>query len=99
MILSGYLMFNAIIFCISIFGILLNSSNLLYLLIYIQLMLLAIYSNFITYSCLWNDIHGQIWVFFILSIAITEFALILIAFLKVFKIKSQTQIDLNVSIK
>ncbi|MGI9214946.1 MAG: NADH-quinone oxidoreductase subunit NuoK, partial [Gammaproteobacteria bacterium] len=93
MILSGYLMFNSIIFCISIFGMLLNRKNLLPLLIYIELMLLAINSNFIAYSTLWNDIHAQIWVLFILSITTAEFVLMLIILLKIFKAAGTIEIE------
>lgn len=93
MILSGYLMFNSIIFCISIFGMLLNHKNLLPLLIYIELMLLAINSNFIAYSKLWNDLHGQIWVLFIFSITTVEFVLMLIILLKIFKTAGTIKIE------
>lgn len=95
MILSGYLMFNAIIFCISILGMLLERNNLLFLLIYIKLMLLTINSNFIAYSKLWNDIHGQVWVLFILSISTVEFVLILIILLKIFKTSKSISLDQN----
>ena len=84
--LSIYLTFNALIFCIAIFGMLLNRKNLILLFIYIELMLLAVNTNFIVYSKLWNDIHGQVFVFFILTISAAEIALALAILFKLFKI-------------
>ena len=85
--LSIYLMFSAILFCIAILGILINRKNLILLLMCIELMLLAVSTNFIIYGKLWNDINGQILVLFILTVSASEVAIILAILIKLFKIK------------
>lgn len=84
--LSIYLTFSALMFCVALLGMLLNRKNLILLFIYIELMLLAVNTNFIVYSKLWNDIHGQVFVFFILTISAAEIALALAILFKLFKI-------------
>lgn len=91
--LSIYLMFSAIMFCIAILGILLSRKNLILLLVYIELMLLAVNTNFIAYSKLWNDIHGQVFVFFILTVSAAEIALALAVLIKLFKINNSLNIS------
>lgn len=91
--LSIYLIFSATMFCIAILGILLNRKNLILLFIYIELMLLAVNTNFVAYSKLWNDINGQVFVFFILTISAAETALGLAILIKLFK----TSTSLNIA--
>ena len=91
--LSVYLIFSATMFCIAILGILLNRKNLILLFIYIELMLLAVNTNFVAYSKLWNDINGQVFVFFILTISAAETALGLAILIKLFK----TSTSLNIA--
>ena len=68
-ILSDVLTLAAILFCISVAGIFLNRKNVLILLMCIELMLLSVNMNFIAFSHFLADIHGQVFVFFILTVA------------------------------
>jgi NADH-quinone oxidoreductase subunit K len=68
-------MLSAVLFAISIAGIFLNRKNIIVLLMAIELMLLAVNMNFIAFSHFLNDIHGQIFVFFILTVAAAESAI------------------------
>ncbi len=73
--LSHYLVLSAILFSISIAGIFLNRKNIIVLLMAIELMLLAVNMNFIAFSHYLHDIHGQVMVFFILTVAAAESAI------------------------
>ena len=73
--LSHFLVLGAILFAISIIGIFLNRKNLIVLLMAIELMLLAVNMNFIAFSHYLGDISGQIFVFFILTVAAAESAI------------------------
>jgi len=73
--LSHYLILGAILFAISIVGIFLNRKNIIILLMAIELMLLAVNLNFIAFSYYLDDIAGQIFVFFILTVAAAESAI------------------------
>jgi len=70
--LSHYLVLGAILFAIGLVGIFLNRKNVIILLMSIELMLLAVNMNFVAFSHYLQDISGQIFVFFILTIAATE---------------------------
>ncbi|VAW88229.1 NADH-ubiquinone oxidoreductase chain K [hydrothermal vent metagenome] len=73
--LSDFLILGAILFCISIAGIFLNRKNVIILLMSIELMLLAVNMNFIAFSHYLGDVAGQIFVFFILTVAAAEAAI------------------------
>jgi len=73
--LSHFLILAAILFCISIAGIFINRKNVLLLLMCIELMLLAVNMNFVAFSHFLGDIHGQVFVFFILTVAAAESAI------------------------
>jgi NADH-quinone oxidoreductase subunit K len=73
--LSHYLVLGAILFAISVVGIFLNRKNVIILLMAIELMLLAVNLNFIAFSHFLDDIAGQIFVFFILTVAAAESAI------------------------
>jgi len=73
--LSHYLILGAILFAISVVGIFLNRKNLIVLLMAIELMLLAVNMNFIAFSHFMGDVSGQIFVFFILTVAAAESAI------------------------
>ena len=73
--LSHFLILGAILFAISIVGIFLNRKNLLVLLMAIELMLLAVNMNFVAFSHYLQDLSGQIFVFFILTVAAAEAAI------------------------
>ena len=73
--LSHFLILGAVLFAISIVGIFLNRKNVIILLMAIELMLLAVNMNFIAFSHYLNDIAGQVFVFFILTVAAAESAI------------------------
>jgi NADH-quinone oxidoreductase subunit K len=73
--LSHYLILGAILFSISIVGIFLNRKNVIILLMAIELMLLAVNLNFVAFSHFMGDIAGQVFVFFILTVAAAESAI------------------------
>ena len=73
--LSHYLVLGAILFAISVVGILLNRRNIIVLLMAIELMLLAVNLNFIAFSYYLGNIAGQVFVFFILTVAAAESAI------------------------
>ena len=73
--LSSYLTLAAILFSISIAGIFLNRKNVVVLLMCIELMLLSANINFVAFSYFLNDIAGQVFVFFILTVAAAEAAI------------------------
>ena len=73
--LSHFLVLGAILFAISIVGIFLNRKNIIVLLMAIELMLLAVNLNFIAFSHWMDDVTGQLFVFFILTVAAAESAI------------------------
>jgi NADH-quinone oxidoreductase subunit K len=75
MTLTSVLILGAILFAISIVGIFLNRKNIIVLLMAIELMLLAVNMNFIAFSHYLGDAAGQIFVFFILTVAAAESAI------------------------
>jgi NADH-quinone oxidoreductase subunit K len=73
--LSHYLILGALLFAISVVGIFLNRKNVIILLMAIELMLLAVNLNFIAFSHYLDDMAGQVFVFFILTVAAAESAI------------------------
>jgi len=73
--LSHVLVLGALLFSVSVVGIFLNRRNLIVLLMAIELMLLAVNLNFIAFSHYLGDISGQVFVFFILTVAAAESAI------------------------
>lgn len=73
--LSHYLILGATLFAIGVAGIFLNRKNVIVLLMSIELMLLAVNMNFVAFSFFLQDITGQIFVFFILTVAAAEAAI------------------------
>jgi NADH-quinone oxidoreductase subunit K len=73
--LSHFLVLGALLFAISVVGIFLNRKNVIILLMAIELMLLAVNMNFIAFSHFLGDLSGQVFVFFILTVAAAESAI------------------------
>jgi NADH-quinone oxidoreductase subunit K len=73
--LSHFLLLGAILFALSMVGIFLNRKNVIILLMAIELMLLAVNLNFVAFSHFLGDISGQVFVFFILTVAAAESAI------------------------
>jgi NADH-quinone oxidoreductase subunit K len=91
--LSQYLVLGAILFGISLAGIMLNRKNLIVLLMSLELMLLAVNTNFVAFSHYLGDISGQIFVFFVLTVAAAEAAIGLAILVVVFRTKRSINIQ------
>jgi NADH-quinone oxidoreductase subunit K len=73
--LNHYLVLGAILFSLSVAGIFMNRKNLIVILMSIELMLLAVNMNFVAFSHFLQDLSGQVFVFFILTVAAAEAAI------------------------
>ena len=94
--LSHYLILGGVLFAIAVLGIFLNRKNVIILLMAIELMLLAVNMNFIAFSHYLGDMHGQVFVFFILTVAAAEAAIGLAILVLLFRNKNSINAeDLN----
>ena len=94
--LSHYLVLGAIMFCISMAGIFLNRKNVIILLMAIELMLLSVNMNFVAFSHFMDDLAGQVFVFFILTVAAAEAAIGLAILVVLFRNRQTINVaDLN----
>ena len=91
--LAHYLILGAILFAISMAGIFLNRKNVIILLMAIELMLLAVNLNFITFSYYLDDMAGQVFVFFILTVAAAESAIGLAILVLLFRNVGSINVD------
>ena len=91
--LSHFLILGAILFSLSVVGIFLNRKNLVILLMAIELMLLAVNLNFIAFSHYLGDISGQVFVFFILTVAAAESAIGLAILVVVFRNRQTINVE------
>ena len=86
--LSHYLILGAILFALSVIGIFLNRKNLLIILMSIELLLLAVNMNFVAFASFLGDLGGQVFVFFILTVAAAEAAIGLAILIVLFRNRS-----------
>ncbi len=91
--LSHYLVLGALLFAIAVVGIFLNRKNVIVLLMSIELMLLAVNTNFIAFSHYLQDTAGQVFVFFILTVAAAEAAIGLAILVVLFRNLSSIDVD------
>jgi len=91
--LAHYLVLSAILFAISMAGIFLNRRNLIIVLMAIELMLLAVNLNFIAFSRFLGDMQGQVFVFFILTVAAAESAIGLAILVLLFRNVSSIDVE------
>jgi NADH-quinone oxidoreductase subunit K len=91
--LSDYLLLGAVLFSISVAGIFLNRKNVIVLLMCIELMLLAVNMNFVAFSHFLGDGAGQIFVFFILTVAAAEAAIGLAILVVLFRARGTINVD------
>ncbi len=91
--LGHFLSVGAMLFALSVIGIFLNRKNLIVLMMAIELMLLAVNTNFVAFSHYLGDLHGQIFVFFILTVAAAEAAIGLAILVLLFRNKSTINVD------
>jgi NADH-quinone oxidoreductase subunit K len=91
--LTHYLTLSAILFSLSVAGIFLNRKNVIILLMCIELMLLAVNFNFIAFSRYLGDTAGQVFVFFILTVAAAEAAIGLAILVVLFRSKKTINVQ------
>ena len=91
--LSHFLVLGALLFAIAMIGIFLNRKNVIILLMAIELMLLAVNMNFIAFSHFLGDIAGQVFVFFILTVAAAESAIGLAILVLLFRNVGSIDVD------
>ena len=91
--LGHFLTLGAVLFCISVAGIFLNRKNVIMLLMSLELLLLSVNINFVGFSRSLGDPAGQVFVFFILTVAAAESAIGLAILVLLFRNKSSINVD------
>ena len=91
--LPHFLALGAILFCLSVAGIFLNRKNVIILLMAIELMLLSVNMNFVAFSHFHGDLTGQVFVFFILTVAAAEAAIGLAILVVLFRNRQTINVD------
>ena len=91
--LGHFLVLGSILFALSIVGIFLNRRNLIVLLMAIELMLLSVSMNFVAFAHYLGDLHGQVFVFFILTVAASESAIGLAILVLLFRTRGSVRAD------
>jgi NADH-quinone oxidoreductase subunit K len=91
--LSHFLILGALLFAVGVVGIFMNRKNLIVLLMAIELMLLAVNMNFIAFAHYLNDLSGQVFVFFILTVAAAESAIGLAILVALFRNLRSINVD------
>ena len=90
--LGHFLSLGAVLFCIAMAGIFLNRKNVIILLMSVELLLLAVNMNFVAFSYYLDDLAGQIFVFFILTVAAAEAAIGLAILVVLFRNKDSINV-------
>lgn len=93
MVLLDYIVVSALLFGIGLVGVVINRKNLIVLLMCIEIMLLAVNTNFIAFAGAMHDIAGQIFVFFILTVAAAETAIGLAILVLLFRSRKTINIE------
>ena len=91
--LSSYLIVAAALFSMSVIGLFLNRKNVITILMCIELMLLAVNINFVAFSHYLNDLSGQIFVFFVLTVAASEVAVGLAILVSFYRTRRSIEIE------
>lgn len=91
--IESYLVLGAILFGFSLVGIMLNRKNIILLLVCVELMLLAVNTNFIAFSHYYADLAGQVFVFFILTVAAAEAAIGLAIVMLLYRNRGNIDVD------
>jgi NADH-quinone oxidoreductase subunit K len=97
--ITHFLTLAALLFTIGVFGIFLNRKNVIVILMSIELMLLAVNINFVAFSAYLDDIHGQVFTMFILTVAAAEAAIGLAILVSFFRIRGSIAVDDIASMK
>lgn len=90
---NNYLILGAILFGLGLVGTMINRKNIILLLICVELMLLAVNTNFIAFSHYFNEIGGQVFVFFILTVAAAEAAIGLAIVMLLYRNRGNIDVD------
>ena len=90
---SYYVILGAALFAIGVVGIVLNRKNMIVLMMSIELMLLAVNTNFISFAHMLGDVSGQIFVFFIMTVAAAEAAIGLAILVVLFRTMDTVDMD------
>lgn len=90
--LEHVLMLSAILFGIAMVGMFIHRKNLIILLMCVELMLLAVNFNFVAFAQHWGDLHGQIMVFFVLTVAAAEAAIGLAILVILFRLQQSIDV-------
>lgn len=91
--LSNYLILSAVLFVIALAGIVLNRKNIITVLMSIELLLLAVNTNFVAFANYLHNTHGEVFVFFILTVAAAEAAIGLAIMIAVFRQRRSIMVD------
>lgn len=91
--LAHFLLIGAVLFCLSVAGIFINRKNVIILLMCVELMLLAVNMNFLAFSHFNGDIAGQVFVFFILTVAAAEAAIGLAILVVLFRVRNSINVE------
>ena len=91
--LTHYLVLGAILFAISVIGIFLNRRNVIIMLMAIELMLLAVNINFVAFSVVLDDLAGQVFAMFVLTVAAAEAAIGLAILVVYFRNRGTIQVE------
>ncbi len=97
--LSDYLILGSVVFCIGLVGIFVNRTNIITLLMCVELILAAVNTNFIAFSHFLGNEAGQIFVFFILTVAAAEVAIGLAILTLLFRTRGSINVDVTSSLK
>lgn len=91
--LIDYLIVGAIVFGLGLAGVVINRKNVIILLMCVELLLLAVNTNFVVFSHYFNDIAGQVFVFFILTVAAAEAAIGLAILITLYRTRKTIEVD------
>jgi NADH-quinone oxidoreductase subunit K len=91
--IQHYLIVSAILFCIGTMGVFLNRRSILIILMSIELMLLSVNINFVAFACFYDDLFGQIFSFFVLTVAAAEAAIGLAILVVYYRNRASIQVD------
>ena len=97
--LTHYLVLAALLFSIAVVGIIMNRRNIIVLLMAIELMLLSVNINFVAFSHYLGNLHGQVFVLFIMTVAAAESAIGLAILVLLFRRKRSIRVDELVELK
>lgn len=90
---NDYLILGAILFGLSLVGVMLNRKNIILLLVCVELMLLAVNTNFVAFSHYYSGLGGQVFVFFILTVAAAEAAIGLAIVMLLYRNRGNIDVD------